>query len=338
MTRQISKHFALSLTCLGLALGASRSMAQSPAGLRHPHRWSLQASASASHQVHTPPPNSPTYTFSLFDFPQSPNTAASGINNKLEMVGAYGPTVPLFEGGNGFLLQVGEKKGVISESYQTVNVPGGTGQFANGINDAGQIVGEYTDASGVFRSYLWNKGTFTPVGYPGAFGTNASAINRSEVIVGGWWLSDLFTHGFELSGGVYTSFDFPGASQTFAYGISNSGDIVGYYDDAEDVTHGFVLSGGTYTSIDPPGSVETYAVGINDAGDIVGAYCTTAQCTQDQNTIQGFLLSKGIYTTISVPGSTSTIIEGINDSGVIAGSYGNCDTGAGLAHAFIANP
>jgi probable HAF family extracellular repeat protein len=338
MTKQTLEHFALSLACVGLLLSTSQSLAQAKlGGLREGYRQPSQVPQLSSHHIHTPPPGSPSYTFSLFDFPQTPNTAGFTINDKFEIVGSSGTTVPQGLGGNGFLLQVGEEKGIISESYQIVNVPGEpANQFANGINDSGQIVGAYIDASGNYDGYELSGGTFTPIAYPGATSTSPNQINNSGTIVGAWGVT--LGNAFELSGGVYTPLVFPGSIVTSVNGINNSGEIVGFYDDASNVTHGFLLSGGVYTSIDFPGSVLTYTTAINDGGDIVGAYCTTAECIDDQNTIQGFLLSKGVFTTINVPDSTSTIIFGINNKGVMVGSYGNCDTGSGLAHAFVATP
>jgi probable HAF family extracellular repeat protein len=338
MTKQTLKRFALSLACLGLLRSASLSLAQAKlGGPREGHHQPSQAPQLSSHHPHTPPPGSPSYTFSLFDFPQAPNTAGFTINDNFEIVGSSGATVPQGLGGNGFLLQVGEKKGIISESYQIVNVPGEpANQFANGINDSGQIVGAYIDASGNYDGYELSGGTFTPVAYPGATSTAPSQINNSGTIVGAWGAT--LVNAFELTGSVYTNLVFPGSILTSATGINNGGDIVGFYDDTSNVTHGFLLSRGVYTSIDFPGAVLTYATAINDSGDIVGAYCTTVECTDYQNTIQGFLLSKGVFATINVPDSTSTIVFGINNKSVVVGSYGNCDTGSGLAHAFVATP
>lgn len=341
MTKQTLKHFALSLAALGLLLSARPGLAQGKlAGLRQNRCQSPQSSQAARLDAYTSPPNSPSYSFSLFDFPQAPNTAGFGINNKFEIVGSYGATVPEGMGGNGFQIQFGVTKSVItSERFQTVDDPGeGVEQYANGINDSGQVAGGYYDASGNLQGYELSGGIFTPIAYPGAIETFSSGINNSGVIVGQWGPTGSAFFGFELSGTTYTSISFPGASGTVASGINNGGEIVGYYYDVAGVGHSFVLNGATYTSFDVPGATETLATGINDAGEIVGGYCTNVQCPDDQNTMQGFLLSKGVYTTISVPDSTSTIAFGINNKGVIVGSYGNCDTGGGLAHGFLAIP
>ena len=69
----------------------------------------------------------PSYTFSTLDVPGSSyaSSGATGINASGQIVGWY-------NGGHGFLFDHG--------SYTTLDVPGLTRTYANGINDAGQIV------------------------------------------------------------------------------------------------------------------------------------------------------------------------------------------------------
>jgi hypothetical protein len=57
---------------------------------------------------------------------------------------------------HGFLLDNG--------NYTTLDVPGSTATFANGINASGQIIGNYTVTSGLFDDLL-DVGVFlaTPV-------------------------------------------------------------------------------------------------------------------------------------------------------------------------------
>jgi probable HAF family extracellular repeat protein len=117
------------------------------------------------------------------------------------------------------------------------------GTFANGINDAGQIVGSYVDYFGGLpqpRGFLYSGGAFTTINDPLA--------------------------GFGQKGGTY------------ANGINDAGQIVGSYTDEGLMSHGFLYSGGTFTTIDDPlaglrGFVGGTGVsGINDAGQIVGNY------------------------------------------------------------------
>jgi probable HAF family extracellular repeat protein len=75
--------------------------------------------------------------------------------------------------GHGFLLDQGR--------YTTVDPPdSSSGTSANGINNAGQIVGWYTDAAGHGHGYLLDQGSYTTLDVPGP----PSAINASGQIVG----------------------------------------------------------------------------------------------------------------------------------------------------------
>jgi len=53
-----------------------------------------------------------------------------------------------------------------------------------GINDSGDIVGDYFDASGVSHAYLLSQGTFTSFDPPGSIQTRGIAINNRGVIGG----------------------------------------------------------------------------------------------------------------------------------------------------------
>ena len=68
----------------------------------------------------------------------------------------------------------------------TIDVPfaGATNTAARGINDAGQVVGSYSDASGGVHGFLKDGATFTPIDIPGASYTAAQGINDAGQIVG----------------------------------------------------------------------------------------------------------------------------------------------------------
>ncbi|MGP0105015.1 cadherin-like domain-containing protein [Rhodoblastus sp.] len=162
-----------------------------------------------------------------------PVSYAQGINDGGQIVGYY---FDGFGGEHGFLYNAGV--------YTTIDDPLASdpagAQYAEtralGINDAGQIVGFYTDSAENFHGFLDVGGTFTTIDDPLA----GTAANEG----------------------------------TFATGINASGQIVGYYDDANGVGHGFIDNGGSFTTIDDPNAtIGTTAVqGINDAGQIVGSY------------------------------------------------------------------
>jgi probable HAF family extracellular repeat protein len=123
---------------------------------------------------------------------------------------------------------------ITTYTFTTLDDPLATiGPWPNGINDAGQIVGDY------------------------------------QAQIGG----SVSNHGFLYSSGSYTTLDVPLSNGTFAQGINDNGEIVGFYSDLSDHFHGFLYSGGSYTTIDDPLSPQnSFAVGINDKDQIVGAY------------------------------------------------------------------
>jgi hypothetical protein len=333
MTKQALKHPALALGLLGLALLPSTSLAQARlASKLAGKRPASVAAHAASHQ--TKAPGAPSYTYTLLSFPGTLSTAAIGINlgaitSKTAIIGAGGE--------DGFVALVSGKT-KFTETYEAVNYPHAAQQVGpQGINDLGQIVGQYFDSAGHYHSYELSGGRFTTIEVPftGATTTFAYGINNSEEIVGAWQDSGGNIHGFTLIAGSYTSFDFPGASATQAFSVNSAGDIVGPYTDASNIAHGFLLSGGTYTAIDFPGSTASITEGINDSGVIVGDYCTTSECAASADWTQSYQLSGAVFTSFEIPGEPNTILTNINNDGLLVGFYQDA---AGLEVSFLANP
>lgn len=229
-------------------------------------------------------------------------TYPAGINEFSVVVGSYQPD------GSG-----GERGFVYNNGVYTtfaVNlanaVPDST--FAYGINDWGQIVGNYLDVNGRTRGFVLFNGVYTSfdVASPGAgIRVNATlpyGINDLGQIVG-LYTTDVngdpltvATHGFILSGGRTTTLDVPGAlngtygAGTQASGINVFGQVVGTYVDADYVTHGFVYSGGTYTYLNAPTAVNTYTTGINALGQVAGYY-DNGTFNENGTVFYGFVLN-----------------------------------------------
>jgi uncharacterized membrane protein len=224
------------------------------------------------------------YNYISLDYPGASYTQARGINNAGDIVGLTGfpssqPGFKLSGGtytaldrwafginnsgqivGIGFVLSGGSYTEVAYpgawESY-----PGQKTTWAEGINDAGIIVGDYPESSSVELGFVLSGGTYTRLAYPGATYTRAYGINNSGQIVGEMYGPGIDLQGFLLDDGTYTALPYR------AYGINNLGEIVGEHDG-----HGYLLSGGSYTYLDYPGAAFTWANGINDLGQIVGVY------------------------------------------------------------------
>jgi uncharacterized membrane protein len=170
-----------------------------------------------------------------------------GINNAGVIVGVYGNSAP----------------GPLTTSFiraadgsvTTLTVPGATGPNvlgAVGINDSGQIVGGYSDGSGIDHGFLRSPdGSFKTIDYPGSQGTGLVGINNAGEILGNYADSAQHTHGFILSadGKTFTAIDDPNATGgTWAGGINNDGDVVGLYMDGSG-EHGFERKGVTVINV-----------------------------------------------------------------------------------------
>jgi probable HAF family extracellular repeat protein len=96
-------------------------------------------------------------------------------------------------------------------TFTTLDDPLGTnGTDAYGINDAGQVVGNFTDASNRASGFLYSNGTYTTLLDPlGTGGTFARGINNAGQTVGGYSDSIHQSHGFFYSGGTFSTLDNP---------------------------------------------------------------------------------------------------------------------------------
>jgi probable HAF family extracellular repeat protein len=265
---------------------------------------------------------SPTYaqySFTAIDVPWADpgNTDPYGINNAGQISGTY------YDGSyHGFLYSHG--------TYTPLNVPGAVATYATDINDKGQIVGYYSDASGT-HGFLYSDGRYTTLNGPSAFATYAYGINNRDQIVGVYSASS--NQPFFLHGGSYSPLN-PPYSDAVPTGITNTSQVVGFgIGGSEGGDIGWVDTGGTYTPIEVPSALNTVAWGINSKGEIVGGFnCGNLKCGTSNFIEQGYLYRDGIYTIINDPlAAINTEAFGVNDKGQIVGWYDN-------GYGFLASP
>ncbi len=126
-------------------------------------------------------------TFTTLDDPSGFETIAVGINKMGQIVGYYDSPGAR----HGFLYSGGQ--------FTTIDPPLTVGySTVNGINDMGQIVGEYRDAGGRTHGFLYSGGFYTTLDDPlaGSIGTEAFGINDMGQIVGDYFDSSNHQHGF----------------------------------------------------------------------------------------------------------------------------------------------
>ena len=91
------------------------------------------------------------------------------INNAEQIVGCYALC------SHGFFYN--------GSTFVSIDVPGAVSTQASGINDVGQIVGNYYDGT-TLRGFIYDGITFATISVPGAFLTDVFRINNDGTIVG----------------------------------------------------------------------------------------------------------------------------------------------------------
>ena len=79
--------------------------------------------------------------------------------------------------------------------YKTFDPPSAVISAAYDINPKGEIVGNYTDSSGVTHGYLLNAAGFTTLDFPNATMTQLRGINSRGDIVGFYFDAQGALHG-----------------------------------------------------------------------------------------------------------------------------------------------
>jgi hypothetical protein len=207
-----------------------------------------------------------------------------GINSAGDVVGTVN--------GSAFLLPPGGPVG-------TLTTPG-TPSTAFGINDNGNVVGQYTSGLLMPGLFLGNSSGTNFITINAPFGpdiVNAQGVNDHGLIVGFYVSTDGQDHGFDAHvhnavGGRHTGTAIadptvppvagePGATFVFSQilGINDNGIAVGYYGDSTTSQHGFLYNTNTgqYTFRDDPSEQFSMAgveimqiTGINNSGEITG--------------------------------------------------------------------
>ena len=149
--------------------------------------------------------------------------------------GQFVGNIPNGGSGQGFLYSGGV--------YTTLNVPGATGTYLFGINDAGQIVGGIADGSQFGHSFIYSGGVFTELNVPGAVGTAVNGINNAGQIVGEYFTSP--------------------NTGTYLFGINDAGQIVGGIGDGSPTGQSFIAEP-TVTPL--PAALPLFATGLGALG------------------------------------------------------------------------
>jgi hypothetical protein len=190
----------------------------------------------------------------------------------------------------------------------------GKGTTCGAINNAGQVVGEYSQPTQV-NGFLYSSGTYTDVVVPTTNGyTVAYGMNNSGDIVG-TFTDGVGQHGFLYNGSTYQTLDAPGASFTLAIGINDGGEVSLEWGGTDGHYQSATLRGTKYTTLNVPGDIQSEAGAINVHGEIVYA-------GQDAGGAwHGYLYKHGTFTQFDIAGANLIRPRGINSAGEMVGWY-----------------
>ncbi len=235
-------------------------------------------------------------------------------------------------------------------SFSSVQDPltgNGESQFGGqtlAINNAGEVVGNYSDGNGNFYGFTDSNGSYATISDPlanqsGNVTTVATGINDAGEVVGYYQANSGGSAGFFDNDGTYTTFNDPLAPlSTFGLGINNSGVVVGVVYVNTNDTEGFIDAEGSFINLQDPNasaSYGTYVFAINNAGQVLGDYFDA------NDDVHGIIYENGTFTDITDPlaatsasgnGTSGTHAEAINNSGQVVGYY--VDT-SGAVHGFL---
>jgi len=133
--------------------------------------------------------------------------------------------------------------------FSSIDFPGSGDTAARGINNRGQIVGDYLAPNGSRRGFLLSSGNYQSlVLNAGAVG-EANGVNDAGQIVGVLG-SGPAANGIMIDPGSFAAVEFPNTNYTEIQGVNDLGDIVGKIGSPKAPYRGFSRTSGAFNLID----------------------------------------------------------------------------------------
>ena len=196
------------------------------------------------------------YTF--FSRPGWTNTEARGVNNSGLVTGWSYET----DGSGGVTASEGFIFNPFTASFTPIPIAGSTFMIAQGINTAGQVVGNARFVPGGSRGWLRDPGTGTISQFQIAGGsTDARGINDVGIITG-FVTTASGAHGWVGTSLGYELLDVPGAAGTYGEAVNHAGQVSGLWFDAADVSHGFIATPAVMPTGTSAGGAYTFSVAV----------------------------------------------------------------------------
>src|SRR6266576_5675346 len=204
------------------------------------------------------------------------------------------------------------------------------------INDVGDVVGIFVDASGASRGFVkFSDGNLsTPIVDPNDAGnlTEARGINGDRRVCGDYLDSAGAFEGFFFQNNVFTNYA-PEPTFTVVLGVNNAGDFCGSEIPSNTgIQSGFLNIGGVLTDFVVTDATATLAYSLNANNQSCGYYIDSSGVTT-----HGFWRDSDgtIHAPIDPVGSTGTVLFGNNDKNQMVGRYTDA---TGATHGILFMP
>lgn len=196
---------------------------------------------------------------------------------------------------------------------------GGNVGYARSLNDAGQVVGVSTTASGDFHGFLYSGGSLVDLGA----GANAISLNARGDVVGQLSIAGGYT-GFVYRNGSITQLGNLGSGDVgVAWDINDHGKIVGESSLSPELHapfHPFLYKNGRLIDLGTLADRENNAARvINNAGRIAG------YSEADGGGLHAFVYENGVMTDVGSFGGLNLDVSDINERGAFVGSASTWD-------------
>jgi hypothetical protein len=236
----------------------------------------------------------------------------------------------------------------MAQSYIVFDVPNATLTVGEDINNRGDVIAEFANASGQVHSFVRDRnGNLTIFDAPGADSTYSGSINNGGDVTGTFLQPLIGYRGFVRDqDGHFSVFDAPNSEATYANSLNDGGDVTGFYQHHAAFSAstdlwlpgGFPIKGlpapsgvslpvteggfvrdrsGNITVFDPPSGKDTDGRGINNRGDVTGDFFDMSQ-----SKVRGFIRDRsGNFIVFDAPNATFTVSESINQQGDVTGYF-----------------
>ncbi|MES2149663.1 MAG: HAF repeat-containing protein [Pseudomonadota bacterium] len=203
------------------------------------------------------------------------------------------------------------------------------GASAHGINNAGQIVGDYSAGDNA-HAFVWSGAALADLGSLGGGPSSGTSINRYGDVTGSSTLDASTIHAFAYAGGAMKDLGTLGGPFSIGTGINAAGQVAGQSLNGQNQYRAFLYASGSMQDLGTLGGDFGRANGINSAAQVVGESALDRDVPELST--HAFLYSAGAMVDLGTLGGRLSDASAINDAGQVIGTS---LTASNFEHAFL---